>query len=336
VTLSSIGSPQATRIFYEKLFAESPELRELFGDMQSQEHKFVAMWQWVSRTLAASPESFSNKLRALGERHVKYKARLNHIRSVKRALLDMISIHVPEFLSKDQPLDDVVRAWEALLYVFVGEMGPRMLIHEDLQSFHDALSNDLAAPAGGTCLALAGAQGASLMAMAAALTRAPRAGSVERRIVDEAHSQFLKVRSALEELAGLDMAAYCRVMASVRQPRLTDSHMRTTAISEALEQAAQVPLQVAEWAVAGLKAARAFLPVAAKSGVGDAGAGAQLLAAACRTALQNISINTESMLVAKCAWRHSLNSRARALSVGLAELEADITTMVAARHTRKA
>merc|ERR1712008_81913 len=50
--------------------------------------------------------------------------------------------------------------------------------------------------------------------MSAVLTRAPKPGSPERDTVDKAHAQLLSVRSALEELAGLDMAAYCRVMAA--------------------------------------------------------------------------------------------------------------------------
>merc|ERR1712008_428447 len=168
--------------------------------------------------------------------------------------------------------------------------------------------------------------------MSAVLTRAPKPGSPERDTVDKAHAQLLSVRSALEELAGLDMAAYCRVMAAVRQPVLTDAKARSAAIGGGLEQAARVPLQAAEWAVCGLQIALGLVPIAAKSGVGDAGAGAFLLVAACKTAIQNVSINTESKLVAGCSWPATLDCRAQELKRKMAYFEEGIATAVAARH----
>jgi formiminotetrahydrofolate cyclodeaminase len=121
------------------------------------------------------------------------------------------------------------------------------------------------------------------------------------------------------------MAAYCRVMAAVRQPTVpggaTHNTERRTQIASALVVAADVPLQVAAWAVHALHDATALLPVAAKSGVGDAGAGALLLLATAKTALQNVRINTRGKESPRaCATAR----RANELSALLGWLEAEV------------
>lgn len=364
-TVPVVGSTEAARIFYGQLFTLNPGLQPLFGDRGSQERKLMGMLHWVAASVADSP-SLSEGLKKLGERHVNYKAKLAHFHDIKASFLQMITIvdqqayverseaeadslqaegneHLAEAeLPREKPQDrherllDVSRAWEALLYVFIGEMGPTMLMQEDIAGFHMALANDLAAPAGGTCVALAGAQGAALLAMAASLTRTPLPGTPERRLVDQAGALLHRVRAALEELAGLDMSAYCRVMAAIRQPPLGQADARKKAISFSIEQAALVPLQMAEWAVYGLKVGRSLLPIASQSGVGDAGAGMQLLVAACRTALQNVSINSRSKLASfhHRKWIQEVNSRAAHLGTELHALERELSDEVQHRNVR--
>ncbi|KAG8469189.1 hypothetical protein KFE25_007707 [Diacronema lutheri] len=348
-----IASAEAAKIFYDELFELAPELRQLFGCVSSQQRKLVGMLQWVGASLGDAPRLVEG-LRALGARHVKYGSRLYHFCAIKAAFLRMVQIvdqqtlearaesvaeHGPpspagapaalaEPLDRHARLLGVSRAWEALLYVFIGEMGPAMLMAEDLAAFRRALANGLAAPAGGTCAALSGAQGAALLAMSAELTRAPVRGSAERARVDAARDALRAAAEALEALAGLDLAAYCTVMAAVRQPPLDCPSERTDAIARALYDAASVPLLVAEWAAHALCIARSLLPLAAQSGVGDAAAGVQLLLACARTAVRNCQLNTAARLALGSPWRAHLEARARELCRTVAALGVELAAVI--------
>jgi formiminotetrahydrofolate cyclodeaminase len=92
-----------------------------------------------------------------------------------------------------------------------------------------------------------------------------------------------------------------------------------------------VPLQIAEWAAHALRIARALVPLLAKSGVGDAGAGASLLGACGRTAVQNCLINARTRLARSAQWRAPVESRARELRREIFALEAELEAAVEAR-----
>lgn len=353
-----IGSAEAASIFYGELFSISPELKPLFGSTSQQERMLMGMLKWVGGAISDTP-TLAEGLRALGERHVKYRAHLQHFSAVKSSFMQMVSIVDQQALNdrenaessddafssdddRDSPLQrrrfgaqpvdrhqrllDVSAAWEALLYVFIGEMSPMMLMQDTLESLHNALANDLAAPAGGTCVALTAAQGASLLMMAAALTRGPYPGSPERATVDRAHAELAGARKCLERLAGLDMSAYCRVMAALRQPKLGAAEERLNAVELSYEQAASVSMQVAEWAVHSLKVARVLLPIASASGCGDAGAGSLLLVAASKAAMQAVLQHTSSKVVLDSFawWGEAYEQRVSELSAELDSLEEEL------------
>ena len=292
------------------------------------------------RSTSAVVRSMTN----LGRRHVRYGVQLKHFHPVKQALLDTIAeLDFPTTLSdlmtvsgsqvhtttttttttttnnnnndtKDVLVEakDIVRAWEALLYAFVGCMGPVLLLeqNESLVEYGMALENSLAAPAGGTATAMSASQGVALLLMAIRLDKPKQKNKPEKnkQQQQQQQQQLLQLREllepkltraklALQSLAGRDMAAYCRVMVAVRQPLLfnvtDDNHrvLRKQAIADSLDTAADIPLRVVQWSVHALQAAISIVPVAAKSGIGDAGAGVYLLVAAAKTGLQNIRIN---------------------------------------------
>lgn len=167
-SLPAIGSVEAASMFFAELFRASPELAHLLGSREAQQRKLRGMLNWVSGVLNDS-DKLSEGLRALGARHLKYSAKLEHFHAVKNAFMQMISVLDQQSIGAEQgglqgrdtggedgiggpnapPLDryqrllDVGCAWEALLYVFIGEMSPMMLLHDTLGSFHNALSNDL-------------------------------------------------------------------------------------------------------------------------------------------------------------------------------------------------
>ncbi|KAJ1629604.1 Formiminotransferase-cyclodeaminase-domain-containing protein [Pavlovales sp. CCMP2436] len=342
---------QGAALLYDELFRLMPELRfmpELGGSVPEQQSKLIAALEWLGACIKEKEKdtnfALCFKLREMGARHVKHGLRLHHFQPLKRAFLQMIQVVDQQTIearrdeeradegevdgeSDPPPIDhlqrllEVSRSWEALLYVIVGECSVDMLMLEDLKSFHAALKNELAAPAGGTCTALSGAQGASLLVMSAELTRAYSPGSPERALVDKARTLLCDAAVALEALARMDMQAYCKVMAAVHQPPLSAPAERTRAIQHSLHDAASVPLQVAEWATHSLRVAQTLVPLAARSGVGDAGAGVLLLVACGRCAVQNCEINTRQKNARDCVWRAPVEARARALKREIAALD---------------
>jgi hemoglobin-like flavoprotein len=168
----------ASDVFYSRLFELEPQLQSLFGDPTTQAGKFGSMTRWIVGTLGTRDGgSLADALKSLGQRHIKYGARLAHLLPVKRALLETVaSLHYGSALPGAAQAAEVQRAWEALMYAIVGEMGPVLLLHESLSTYHYALADELAAPAGGTATAIAGAQGAALLSMAVRLTRQPPTG----------------------------------------------------------------------------------------------------------------------------------------------------------------
>jgi len=157
----------------------------------------------------------------------------------------------------------------------------------------DRLSSSDPVPGGGSAAALAGAMGASLVSMVAALT----AGRPEYAEADDAAREIGEAASSLRdeliELAQRDSDAYQAVVTARRLPRETDELRiaRARAMSSAIVQAAEVPLRTARVAREALELAGRIAPIGNRNAVSDAGVAALLSAAAIRGAILNVSIN---------------------------------------------
>jgi hemoglobin-like flavoprotein len=94
------------RTFYERLFAESPDLRALFPiDLTRQESHFEAALALIFRNLGAL-DAIEEPLMGLGADHVRYGARPEHYWIVRRVLLDTLETHA------DPPwTPEIARAW---------------------------------------------------------------------------------------------------------------------------------------------------------------------------------------------------------------------------------
>ena len=129
-TADAVGSEDAAGEFYAALFARAPDLKQLFDDDGTkQRRKFADMMRWVTRALGGglngNEGGLSESLKALGRRHARYGVRLRHFHPVKAALLETIaSLDYGGTEAAAVSPADVTRAWEGLVYVFVGEMGP--------------------------------------------------------------------------------------------------------------------------------------------------------------------------------------------------------------------
>ena len=170
---------------------------------------------------------------------------------------------------------------------------PAALAPLSLRELLDRLSSSDPVPGGGSTAALAGAMGASLVSMVAALT----AGRAEYTDADAAAREIgeaaSSVRTELIELAQRDSDAYQAVVTARRLPRETDEQraVRARAMGSAIVQAAEVPLRTARVARQALELAGRIAPIGNRNAVSDAGVAALLSAAAIRGAILNVRIN---------------------------------------------
>ena len=147
-----------------------------------------------------------------------------------------------------------------------------------LDEFLDAVAAPTATPGGGSAAAAAGAMAAALGSMVAGLAKLDMAAfEADRRFFSAAVKR--------------DAEAYNGVMAAYKIPKAE----RGPAVERALEEAAKVPLEVAERA-AGLKERLQALRAAAPDKFASDIETAQALMQACRDgALANVRINLASM-----------------------------------------
>ncbi|HVL67226.1 MAG TPA: cyclodeaminase/cyclohydrolase family protein [Vicinamibacterales bacterium] len=152
-------------------------------------------------------------------------------------------------------------------------------------------------PGGGSAAALAGAVGASLLAMVAGLPRPAAAGEEETGELLAAGERCAALARRLEELIDRDSESYDGVVAAFRLPKGTDEEkaMRTRAIQEALTAATETPLDVMRLCAEGLDAASGIARLGNPNAASDVQVGIGLLAAGLRGAHQNVEINLGSL-----------------------------------------
>jgi formiminotetrahydrofolate cyclodeaminase len=162
-----------------------------------------------------------------------------------------------------------------------------------LTQFLDALASDAPTPGGGTAAAIAGAMGAALAQMVAALTLSKEKYADAHEAVRPIAEAAQQARAEFVKLAREDSEAYDAVVASRRLPKETEEQKaeRAQRIAIANKLAAEVPMRTADAAVRLLSA----LPELAQKGnpnaVSDVGAAALLLDACVEAALLNVGIN---------------------------------------------
>ena len=101
-------------------------------------------------------------------------------------------------------------------------------------------------PGGGSAAALAGALGASLLMMVAALPRTRSGTDADRAALDDVLRELRHSRDHLADLVDQDSDAYEAVMRAYRLPKASeqDKEARTAAIQAALHGATEVPIDV--------------------------------------------------------------------------------------------
>jgi formiminotetrahydrofolate cyclodeaminase len=158
-------------------------------------------------------------------------------------------------------------------------------------------------PGGGSASALAGAVGASLLAMVAALPKTRASTADDEAVLREAGQRCAALSGDLTMLIDRDSEAYDLVMAAYKRPRGTDEEKaaRSEAIQAALRTAIAAPLDVMRACANASVRAVAIASFGNPSAASDVQVGLELLTAGLRGAKLNVEINLGSVKAAAYA-----------------------------------
>jgi formiminotetrahydrofolate cyclodeaminase len=200
-----------------------------------------------------------------------------------------------------------------------------------IRQFLSTLASSAPTPGGGTAAAIAGAIGAGLTEMVAALT-------LSREKFAPAHDTMRSIartaQSAREEfldLAREDAEAYDAVVAARRLAKETDEQrqVRARAIESANRLATQVPMRTAQAAVRLLAALPELVEKGNPNAFSDAGAAALMLSAAAEAALLNVGINLPG--VSDAAFVDEMRKETAAIQAETQRLRSSVLAEVAKR-----
>ena len=168
-----------------------------------------------------------------------------------------------------------------------------MLADKPLKQVLDDFASSAPTPGGGSAAALAGALGASLLAMVAALPKTKNNTPEDRQALDVARTDMLRARDELVALIDRDAAAYDQVVAAYRHPKGTDDEKaaRTAAIQRALQTATEVPVETVRACASAVNAGRSVVAHGNPSARSDIAVAIQTLMVAVQGAMFNVEAN---------------------------------------------
>ena len=151
-------------------------------------------------------------------------------------------------------------------------------------------------PGGGSASALAGALGASLLAMVAALPKSRAATEEDAQRLKAAGDRYARPRWS-ETLVDRDTEAYDLVVSAYRKPKTTDDEKaaRSAAIQSAMREAITAPLAVMRGCAAAAEQGVVIAGFGNPSASSDVRVGLELLGAGLRGAKLNAEINLGSV-----------------------------------------
>jgi glutamate formiminotransferase len=163
--------------------------------------------------------------------------------------------------------------------------------------FLDAVGAPTATPGGGSVSAFAGALAASLAQMVAGLSRKKKS---QAGFVDQLSAALDEMRRTADDLAAAidrDAESYDAVMAAFKLPQgdAQETRQREETIQKATKGAAEVPLEVAERAVALFERLGQLDSIVAASMRSDLQVARFMAAAGARGALANVEINLDGL-----------------------------------------
>jgi methenyltetrahydrofolate cyclohydrolase len=162
-----------------------------------------------------------------------------------------------------------------------------------LERFFAELASEAPTPGGGTAAAVAGALGAALTEMVAALTLSKEKFASAHGAMRSISEAARRAREEFSKLAREDATAYDAVVAARRLPKETEDQKgaRQEAIQVANRRATEVPMRTARLAASLLSALPELVEKGNPNALSDAGSAAILLESAVESALLNVGIN---------------------------------------------
>jgi len=163
--------------------------------------------------------------------------------------------------------------------------------------FVEAVAEPTATPGGGSVSAFAAALAAALGQMVAGLSRKKKSQAAHVDKLSEHLDALRREAEALSEAIDADAASYDAVMTAFKLPEGDSAEIaqREEAIQGSTKGAAEVPLQVAERAVALLERLRQLETIAAASMKSDLKVARLVAEAGARGAIANVEINLEGI-----------------------------------------
>ena len=170
-------------------------------------------------------------------------------------------------------------------------------MQQTVTSLLDAFASSDPTPGGGSAAALAGAIGASLLAMVAGMPKTKTNTPEARAALDKARDQLMELRGKLAALVDHDSVAYDLVVAAYKHPKSTDDEklLRKKAVQDAMRVATEVPLETMRACVAAIDVATVIAEHGNPAAISDVGVGLQLLGTGVSGALFNVEINLEGL-----------------------------------------
>ena len=161
----------------------------------------------------------------------------------------------------------------------------------------DAFRSSEPTPGGGSASALAGAVGASLLAMVAALPKPRTTSDAELETLHAAGEKCRRLALELEALIDQDSQAYDLVVGAFRLSKATDEEKaaRAAAIQRAMTAATEAPLTVMRRCASALEEGPAVQRFGNPNAASDVEVGFGMLRAGLRGAQQNVEINLGSL-----------------------------------------
>jgi formiminotetrahydrofolate cyclodeaminase len=167
------------------------------------------------------------------------------------------------------------------------------LIDKTVSQFLTELASSAPAPGGGSVAALSGALGAALVSMVCNLTVGKKKYADVEKDIKAILEKSERLRHKLADLLEADVQAYTAVSQAMKMPRDTDEEKaaRAKVLEQALKQATEVPMQVAEACVEVMALCQPSAEKGNKNAVSDAGVAVLMAEAGLRSAALNILIN---------------------------------------------
>ncbi len=186
------------------------------------------------------------------------------------------------------------------------------LVDMTVRDFIDTLASDAVAPGGGSVSALAGANGAALIAMAGELTfnkkKFKELDESTKLIFKKDIEFFIDNKERFIKYIDEDTDAFNLLMSAFRMPKETDEdkEKRDLEIQKATVETIRVPLEVCRLAVSSLRRIEAVMKYSNKNTISDQGVGVMMLHTAVQGSAMNVLINLSGLYDQKQAEEYRL------------------------------